>query len=133
MVTSSTGTPAGILRRALRHEVGAASLRRVSRQVGMSPTGLRKFLDGARPYSATRRRLERWYLLHGPGRPEGEMRGEAALAVLRVLVQDLAPPRHRPSLERLAAALGEAYDTAGVERPRWLGELHEALEHEVRG
>ncbi|MFL5538785.1 MAG: hypothetical protein ACJ8J0_07310, partial [Longimicrobiaceae bacterium] len=89
------------LRQALRDEVAATSLRHVSRQAGMTVGGLQKFLDGGKPYMATRRRLERWYVLHGPGRHATSLTGPSAMAILRVLVQDLAPVRHRPTLEAL--------------------------------
>lgn len=37
----------------------------VAREIGMSPTGLKKFLLGTAPYSPTLRRLRRWYLEGG--------------------------------------------------------------------
>jgi len=112
-----------VLRRALREEVAATSLRNVSRQAGMTAVGLQRFIEGGKPYTQTRRRLERWYVLHGPGRHETALSGGSALAILRVLVQDLSPPRHRPTLELLVKSLEDAYSTAGLPRPEWLGEL----------
>jgi hypothetical protein len=50
------------IREEIAARVNATSLRRVAREVGMSPTGLRKFLDGADPYSPTVHRLRVWYL-----------------------------------------------------------------------
>lgn len=53
----------------IRNEVALAventSLRAVGRQLKMSPTGLRKFLDGTAPYAPTRRRLRIWHDVHG--------------------------------------------------------------------
>src|SRR3712207_8645938 len=51
----------------------------VSRQAGMSASGLQKFLEGGQPYTATRRRLERWFVLHGPGRLETGLTAASAL------------------------------------------------------
>ena len=127
MASMNAATPVGALRQALRAEVQATSLRGVARVVGMSPTGLQKFLDGGHPYSATRRKLERWYVLHGPGRLESGLRGDSALTILRVLVQDLSPARHRPTMELLLASLEEAYRSARIARPAWLGELRAEL------
>lgn len=110
----------------------ATSLRNVSGMVGMSPTGLQKFLDGAHPYSATRRKLERWYLLHGPGRLQAGLQGDSALSILRVLVQDLSPARHRPTMEMLLDSLEEAYRTARLPRPAWLGDLASEMHRESR-
>jgi hypothetical protein len=118
-----------VLRRALREEVAATSLRNVSSQAGMTPLGLQRFIDGGRPYTAARRRLERWYVLHGPGRHETALSGGSALAILRVLVQDVPPARHRPTLELLVKSLEEAYSSAGLPRPEWLGEVRGEIIH----
>lgn len=45
---------------AARARTEATSLRGAAREIGMSPTGLRKMLDGAQPYSPTIRRLRKW-------------------------------------------------------------------------
>jgi hypothetical protein len=115
-----------VLRRAVRDEVAATSLRTISRQTGMTAAGLQKFIEGGQPYTATRRRLERWYVLHGPGRHQGAS-GGGALAVLRVLVQDLSPARHRPTLELLVKSIEDAYSSAELPPPRWLLEVRGEL------
>lgn len=127
MVSMNAAMNVPELRRALREEVAATSLRHVSRQAGMSAAGLQKFLEGGKPFTATRRRLERWYVLHGPGRHETSLTGPGAMAILRVLVQDLAPPRHRPTLELLVQSLEDAYTLARLPRPAWLGEVRGEL------
>ena len=123
MVSMNAATNVPELRQALRDEVAATSLRHVSRQAGMTVGGLQKFLDGGKAFAATRRRLERWYVLHGPGRHETALTGPSAMAILRVLVQDLAPVRHRPTLELLVQSLEDAYALARLPRPAWLGEV----------
>lgn len=128
MASSSAAPTAAVLRQALRAEVGARSLRDVSRQVGMSPAGLQKFVDGARPYTATRRKLERWYVLHGPGRLAQGLTGGSALTILRVLVQDLSPARHRQTIEELVKSLGAAYRSAHLPEPEWLAEVRAEVE-----
>lgn len=128
MASSGAALTLAVLRQALRAEVGARSLRHVSRQVGMSPAGLQKFVEGARPYTATRRKLERWYLLHGPGRLAKGLTGGSALTILRVLVQDLAPARHRQTIEELVKSLGAAYRSARLPEPAWLPELRAEVE-----
>ena len=128
MASSSAAPTVAVLRQALRSEIGARSLRLVSRQVGMSPTGLQKFLEGAHPYSATRRKLERWYVLHGPGREQGALTGASVLTILRVLVQDVSPARHRQTVEALVKSLGDAYHTARLPEPGWLDEVRSELD-----
>ena len=123
MVSNSAATSVAALRQALRDAIADASLRHVSRQAGMSPTALLKFLEGGQPLSGPRRRAERWFVLHGPGRLQRGVTGESALAVLRVLVQDLSPTRHRAMLEGLVRSLEDAYRTARLPQPAWLGEV----------
>lgn len=128
MATSSAAPTEAGLRQALRDEVELRELRPVSRLVGMSPAGLKKFLDGARPYGATRRRLERWYVLHGPGRQPGGLTGGTAFTILRVLLQDVSPGRHRHTMEQLVKSLGDAYATAHLPEPAWLAEVRARME-----
>jgi len=123
MVSMNAATNVPELRRALRDEVAATSLPNVSRQAGMSAGALEKFLAGGSVYTAARRGLERWYVLHGPGRHQAGLSGDSALAILRVLVQDLSPARHRPTLELLVKSLEDAYATAELPRPEWLGQV----------
>src|SRR5688572_8265908 len=52
------------VRAAAAARVEATSLRSVSREIGMSATGLSKFLDGNAPYLPTLNRLRNWYLRH---------------------------------------------------------------------
>ena len=123
MVSNSAATSVAILRQALREAIAGASLRHVSRQVGMSPGRVASFLEGGQPLIGPRRRVERWFVLHGPGRLQRGLTGDSALAVLRVLVQDLSPTRHRAVLEGLVRSLEDAYRTARLPQPAWLGEL----------
>ena len=125
-------TPVTDLREALAAEVEETSLRHASRLVGISLTELQKFLDGGHPDSATRRRLKRWYVLHGPGRLESGLRGDSAMTILRVLVQDLSPARHRPMMEMLVASMEEAYRSARLPAPGWLDDLASELHRESR-
>ncbi|HEU4451718.1 MAG TPA: hypothetical protein VFR81_01625 [Longimicrobium sp.] len=125
-------TPVAVLREALGAEVEETSLRHASRLVGMSPAVLQKFLDGDHPYSDARRMLERWYVLHGPGRLEPGLRGDSAMTILRVLVQDLSPARHRPTMELLVASMEEAYRSARLPAPGWLDDLASELHRESR-
>lgn len=114
------------MREALAARVEATSLRQVAREVGMSPTGLQKVLDGADSYSRTRRKLERWYvresLQYGGG-----LDSAALTAALRVAVQDLAPGPRRETLERLVSALEAGYAAGGSPPPPWLPEVRRAL------
>lgn len=127
MVSMNAAASVASLRQAVRDEVASTSLRNVSRQAGMSATGLQKFLEGGKPFTATRRRLERWYVLHGPGRLETGLTAPSAMAVLRDLVHDLTPARHRTVMELAVRHMERAYAAARLPEPAWLEEVR----HEV--
>src|SRR3954464_6897027 len=69
------------LRSAAAARVQNTSLRGVAREIGMSPTGLKKFLFGTAPYSPTLRRLRKWYVHHAAV-PTGEVAYDDACAAL---------------------------------------------------
>ncbi len=108
------------LRRAVAGSVSATSLRQVAREVGMSPTGLRKFLSGTTPYSATRKKLEGWYVRRGRA-PDVH----SALAALEVLVLDLPPAERIRAMERIVDGL-ERSRTGKL--PGWIKQLRSPLE-----
>jgi hypothetical protein len=117
------------VRGVLAARVEATSLRQAAREVGMSPSGLQKLLDGSQPYSATRRKLERWYVRE-TAQYGGTLSAGSALAALRVLVQDVPPAHQRPALENLAAALKEVYKGANTPQPGWLDKLQQLVNEE---
>jgi len=119
----SNNGAAGRLRDAVERQVTTRSLRHAARQVGMSPTGLQKFLDGASPTDATRRKLERWaFERAAAGEPPT---GESAVAVLRHLAGVLPPRLHRLAVDRLLSILEAAH--AGALPPTWLVDARQHL------
>ncbi|HEX7118643.1 MAG TPA: hypothetical protein VF212_07645 [Longimicrobiales bacterium] len=110
------------LREAVAERVDAHSLRSVARAVGMSPTGLQKFLDGATPYSATRRKLERWYVREAASYG-GVADAESVRAALHVLGRDLPRGEREKALSDIVDRLEAAYRESGREPPPWLAEL----------
>ncbi len=104
------------IREALSVEVERTSLRAVARELTMSATGLRKFLNGTRPHGATSYRVLGWYLRHAVHR--GEADAELAAAALEVLVGPAA--RALPDLvPRVVSLLACGYQAAGLEVPTW--------------
>ncbi|MGQ0560631.1 MAG: hypothetical protein ACT443_02005 [Gemmatimonadota bacterium] len=125
MSARSRGVLLGELRDVVAARVEAESLRRVARQVGMSPSGLQKFLDGASPYSATRQRLERWYVRE-TATYRAAVSEDSALAALAILIRDL-PASERPhALSILLTAIEDAYREQ-KRRPPWLRALRATL------
>jgi len=102
------------------------SLRGVAREIGMSPTGLKKFLLGTAPYSPTLRRLRKWYVHHA-ALPAGEVEYQDAEAAIAVLTHDLPGEPRRETAECVLDCLGRGYDATGRARPRWVSELRQEL------
>lgn len=110
------------LREAVTIRVQATSLRSVARQVGMSPSGLDKFLSGGMPYQKSRRKLFDW-LSRERGNLGAEHTVDGVAAALASLVRDLPPDRREKALQSLLEALRSVYDTHTERAPVWLGEL----------
>jgi lambda repressor-like predicted transcriptional regulator len=110
------------LREAVTIRVQATSLRSVARQVGMSPSGLDKFLAGGMPYQKSRRKLFDW--LHRERNNLGaDLTVDGIAAALGSLVRDLPPERRERALDALLDTLRGLYDAHSEHAPAWLGEL----------
>jgi transcriptional regulator with XRE-family HTH domain len=113
----------------VRHmrEVAAArmentSLRQVAREIGMSPTGLKKFLEATAPYSPTVRRLRNWYVRYAAVQ-RSDVEEVDASAALEVLMHDLRSESRRDAALHVLEAVGTGYERSGRPRPDWLSEL----------
>lgn len=118
----------GRLRAFVAARVAATSLRMVAREIGVSPTGLRKFLNGAEPYSPTRRKLSSWFVQYAARHAVG-MDADVAIAALRLLTDDI-PDRQGRALEVLVQVLERSYTEAGRSIPEWLSEVKAVLEQD---
>ncbi|HEX8905830.1 MAG TPA: hypothetical protein VF771_13350 [Longimicrobiaceae bacterium] len=110
------------LREMAAARVENTSLRGVAREIGMSPTGLKKFLMGTAPYAPTLRRLRKWYLQYA-ALPAPEVSYHHASAALVVLTHDLAPDPRRETSDCVLDCLARGYEASGRSRPRWVAEL----------
>ncbi|HET7228839.1 MAG TPA: hypothetical protein VFJ16_02420 [Longimicrobium sp.] len=110
------------LRETVALRVQATSLRAVARQVGMSPSGLEKFLSGGTPYSRSRQKLQDWWEREG-SRPRNEVSPEGIEVAVGALVRDLPPEFRAEAVQRLIAALRDVYDEQGAAFPPWLDTL----------
>lgn len=106
------------IRRAVRQHVGATSLRSVARQLGSSPSGLSKFMAGARPYKKRFLRLKAWYARHR-GEPVHLEEGDAA-AALTLLTAGMEEQRRALAVKKIVDALEEGF---AANRPDWLDAL----------
>lgn len=115
------------LREAAAARVENTSLRSVAREIGMSPTGLKKFLQGTAPYSPTVRRLRNWYVQYAAVQA-GEVHTQDATAALAVLVHDLSPDPRKAAAGCVLDCVSRGYDQSGKTRPVWLNELRAQYE-----
>ncbi len=113
--------PVPLLRDGLGREAASLSLRRVAREVGMSPNGVRDFLQGAIPRSATRVKLERWLATRGKvTRPPNV--GQF-VRLLNELSVDLSPAQTLDLGRVLAELLVQSYEVRRLSPPRWVQDL----------
>jgi hypothetical protein len=109
------------IREAVKLAIEATSLRAVARAVDMSPMGLKHFVEGTQPYSATRRKLIAWYAVY-----QAEAGGFSADSVRAglVLMMDGIPESGRA---RAAAVLlddvRKLHAELGTRPPAWLADL----------
>jgi hypothetical protein len=110
-------------RRAVRDAIAGSTLRAVARSVGMSPTGLQKFLEGANPYGKTKERLRFWYF-----RQSGfsSYAVEDAAYILRRLMATLPAPDH--GVAQLLDAVEAAHRRVGMYPPEWVHLIRHELE-----
>lgn len=119
--------PLDELRQVIEARLAVVSLRALAREVGMSPTGLQKFIDGSVPYLPTRQKLERW-LVREVAAGRVQMSPSAAIAALEVLVRDLPARRRKRARTEVVRTLRAAYDAAAPPRPGWVDALARDVE-----
>ena len=112
------------MREAVIERVERTSLRTAAREIGMSPSGLKKFLDGNMPYTKTIHRLRRWYLQHAAVARE-ELSDEDAFAALRVLVHDLPPGMQAQTVDAMLHCMEQSYTRSRRAIPPWVAEMRE--------
>lgn len=117
------------LRETAAQRVRATSLRRVAREIGMSPTGLRKFLNGSEPYSPTLHRLRTWYLQYA-AESHPQVSAQDASAALAVLTHDLPPSSRRNAADGVLDTVARGYERSGRSRPAWVAELRQSYAFE---
>ena len=118
--------PVEAIRQAAALATEATSLRAVARAVGMSPMGLKHFLDGRRPYSATLRKLNVWFVTHAQ-----EQRGfseAAARAALALLVDGIPDSGRDEAVAAIVEDLWRSHRQFGSRPPAWLTALRGASE-----
>jgi hypothetical protein len=124
MALQRDGAPTGTLRQAARLYVDATSLRHAARDIGMSPTGLRGFIDGADPYIKTTRKLTEWYIREIQNR-NAELSHDSATAALSLLVQHFPAGEREKTAGEVLAVIDRRCRETSTPRPAWLADLRE--------
>lgn len=111
--------PVEVIRREALLACDAASLRSVAGDVGMSPMGLRSFLQGDnQPQKRTLRKLNLWYARRAESRlAEGEAEARSALIVLA----GFYPPADRSRVAaRVLDVMEDEFLESEMTPPPWL-------------
>ena len=116
--------PVEAIRQAARLATEATSLRAVARGVGMSPMGLRHFLDGRRPYSATLRKLNVWFVAHSAEQAAG-FSEDAARSALAVLLDGIPEAGRDQAAAIVLDDLWRTHRHFGSRPPAWLTALRD--------
>jgi hypothetical protein len=112
------------IRRVAQERVQSESLRSVARQVGFSPSGLQKFLNGATPYHKSFLRLTAWYRQH-EAKPL-DLSARDAAAALALLTIGMPEDRRRAATNTILDALLDGYRQPA---PAWLLALQDVRSH----
>lgn len=100
------------------------SLRQAARETGMSPTGLRKVLDGTRLHASTERKLVSWYMRHVAQQGGwGALDAETAAAALELLTAGIQPGQRRALVDAFLAMAEDGYRSSGLPVPGWIESL----------
>src|SRR5437016_13057584 len=113
--------PVPVLRDAVALAITELSLRGDAKQMGISPNGLRNFINGSAPRSATRAKLERW--LADRDRVTRPPNVGQLVRLLNELTGDLSPHQTTQLGRDIAALLSKAYESRSLSPPRWAQDL----------
>jgi hypothetical protein len=119
------------IRQTAEMRVQETSLRQVAYRIGLSPMGLKKFLDGASPYEVNRRKLADWYVREQGRRTVPAPDPAVPVIALGVVLRDLPTPLRRESVEPMVQLLESFYGRSQAPRPAWLDGLREKLSREL--
>jgi hypothetical protein len=110
-----------------RLRVAETSLRKVAGEIGLSPTGLRGFLEGAEPYGKTLEKLRAWVSrVRGVGDTSPEVAENTILALLR----GLEDPHGGAS--DLMDFMADLHRRQNVDVPKWIPAVRSRIAKSLR-
>ena len=124
MYARKQGLAPSRLRETVARWAEQTSLRQAARETGMSPTGLRKVLDGTRLHASTERKLVSWYMRHVAQQGGWGALDADTAATARELPTAGIPPGQRQALREAFLAMAEdGYRKANLPIPAWVESL----------
>jgi hypothetical protein len=115
--------PVEVLRETVASRLGGeTSLRALAQEIGVSPSRLRGFVQGRRPYARTLERLHAWSL-RGGSTDLGTATPPEIAEVLTALVARVGPERRAGTRAALLATLRLLRDAHPERAPSWLAEV----------
>ena len=109
------------LRATATEQVDRTSLRATARSIGVSPWGLRMFLDGSAPRVVTLRRLREWYFVQVAS--TGALSTVAARTAISALVEGMSEKGRPATARAVVLLLIGAHTGEGTDPPGWLVEI----------
>jgi hypothetical protein len=110
------------LREHVARSVAADSLRNVADEIGMSPSSLRKLLNGGVPYAKTWAKLTDWWEVER-GDPLASLTEPRISAAVERAVSRVRPERRDDARQALLATLRRLGESHPRHCPAWLSEL----------
>lgn len=124
MPTPERGVLLETIRDAAARAAKAEGIRKTAREIGVSVTGFRAFLDGSSPFESTRKKLAGWYLRRVAAGAEGPAAGVAE-AALAVLVEHLPAEERDATVRELRSVVEKRTRASGAPLPEWVRVVRE--------
>lgn len=105
-------------RELVRRATETRSILAVAKELGISHTGLKYFLDGGTPRSAVTAKLRHWVMRTSSA--DSRDRALAAELAFETLIESLPTAGRAKAVRSLLTALAAAYEGAGDPIPTWL-------------
>ena len=127
MSPAAESIPVPQLRALAARRVSAEGLRPVARAIGLHPSSVLSFIEGATPRESTRRKLTAWYVREmaaGNDAPDAA----TVRAAIEILLYSVPPPRLEGAVRDLVSRLAEIHSNQGGACPIWLQVLLQGRE-----
>lgn len=119
MLPAAEAIPVAQLRALVSRRVRTDGLRPVARAIGLHPSSVISFVDGAEPRESTRQKLTAWYVREiaaAKDIPDPN----TVRAAIDILLYSIPPARLDSAVRELANKIAEIHAGQGRDCPAWL-------------